>query len=191
MPKYGKPVWQYVFEAAKEINGTFTPIDIIRKVHQKNSRIPDVTIRSNVIAMAPNHPFSGHWPSTRRLHGLFKYLGGGRFTFLEKDNEDVEEIGTEEIAEQDIQVTFSAELKKFTVKELEEYNGKDGKPAYVAYQGKVYDLSQSDLWGGGAHMGSHHAGNDITEEVEFAPHGEEVLERENVKLVGRLVSPKS
>ena len=190
MPKYGKPVWQYVFEAAKEINGTFTPIDIIRKVQQKNSRIPDVTIRSNVIAMAPDHPFSGHWPSTRRLHGLFKYLGGGRFTLLEENNEDISEVeenDTEEITEQNIQVTFLPELKKFTVKELEEYNGKDGKPAYVAYQGKVYDLSQSDLWGGGDHMGSHQAGKDITEEVELAPHGEEVLERENVKLVGSLV----
>ena len=92
MPKYGKPVWQYVFEAAKEIDGTFTAIDIIRKVHQKNSRIPDVTIRSNVIAMAPNHPFSGHWPSTRRLHGLFKYLGGGRFTVLEMGDEDISEV---------------------------------------------------------------------------------------------------
>jgi len=78
-----------------------------------------------------------------------------------------------------------AELKKFTVKELEEYNGKDGKPAYVAYQGKVYDLSQRSLWSGGEHMGMHQAGNEITEELELAPHGEENLER--VKLIGVLV----
>ena len=78
-----------------------------------------------------------------------------------------------------------AELKKFTVKDLEEYNGKDGKPAYVAYQGKVYDLSQSSLWNGGEHMGIHQAGNEITEELELAPHGEENLER--VKLIGVLV----
>lgn len=174
MSKFGKPVWQYVFEAAKEINGTFTPSDIIRKVKQKNSRIPDVTLRSYVIAMAPNHPFSGHWPSTRRLHGLFKYLGEGRFTLLEKDNEDlieVEEIDTEEI----------------TVKEIEKYNGKNGNPAYVAYQGKVYDLSQSSLWSSGEHMGMHQAGKDITEEMQLAPHGEEVLERKKVTLVGKLV----
>lgn len=174
MPKFGKPVWQYVFEAAKEINGTFTPKDIIRKVKQKNSRIPDVTIRSNVIAMAPNHPFSGHWPSIRRLHGLFKYLGEGRFTLSEKDNEDiseVEKIGSEEIS----------------IKELEKYNGKNGNLVYVAYQGKVYDLSQSSLWSSGEHMGMHQAGKDITEEVEMAPHGEEVLEREKVKFVGKLV----
>jgi hypothetical protein len=80
MPKYGKPVWQYVFEAARGLEAeTFSPADIIRRVHEANPEIPPVTIRSYVIAMAPNHPFSSHWPSTRRLHGLFEYLGDGRF----------------------------------------------------------------------------------------------------------------
>jgi len=36
-------------------------------------------------------------------------------------------------------------LRKFTIKELEEHSGKNGKPEYVAYQGKVYDTSQSGL----------------------------------------------
>jgi predicted heme/steroid binding protein len=66
-------------------------------------------------------------------------------------------------------VTFlTQEPRKFTVKELEEHNGKNGKPAYIAYQGKVYDISQSDL----------------TEELELAPHREEMLKR--VKLIGTL-----
>ena len=82
-------------------------------------------------------------------------------------------------------MTFLAELKKFTVKELEQYNGKNGKPAYAAYQGKVYDLAQSSLWSGGEHMGMHQAGKDITEEMELAPHGEEILKR--VKQVGVLI----
>jgi len=173
-------VWQYVFEAAKEIGAPFTVDEVIKKVHQKNSKIPDVTIRSYVKAMAPNHPFSGHWPSIRRLHGRFKYLGEGRFIVLEK-------VDTKEGSNQDAQVMFVSELQKFTVKELEEYNGKDGKPTYVAYQGKVYDLSQSGLWVDGDHMGSHQAGKDVTEEVDLAPHGEEVLDRKLVKLVGTLV----
>ena len=83
-------------------------------------------------------------------------------------------------------MTVLAELE-FTVKELEEYNGKNGKPTYFAYDGKVFDVSQSDLWSGGEHMNSHHAGKDITEELDLAPHGEEVLNRINVKLVGTLV----
>lgn len=189
LPKYGKPIWQYVFEAAKEINGTFTPIDIVKKVKKINSNIPDVTIRSNVLAMAPNHPFSGHWPSTRKLHGLFKYLGEGRFTLLEKDNKDItnmKDIKTE-ISEQVGKVKNLAELKKFTNKELQEYKGKNGKPTYIAYNGEVYDLSQSSLWSNGNHMGSHQAGKDMTEEIKLAPHGKEVFEREKVKHVGTLV----
>jgi rubrerythrin len=85
MPKYGKPVWQHVFEAAKGLKmQTFSPNDIIAKVHETNPEIPSVTIRSYVLAMAPNHPFSGHWPSTRKLHGLFEYLGEGRLQIKEK-----------------------------------------------------------------------------------------------------------
>ena len=77
-----------------------------------------------------------------------------------------------------------AELKKFTAKELEAFNGKNGNPAYAVCEGKVYDISQSAFWVGGEHMGMHNAGKDITEELKLAPHGEEVLER--VKLVGTL-----
>ena len=81
-------------------------------------------------------------------------------------------------------MTGLTELRKITAKELEEYNGKNGKPIYIAYQGKVYDASDSDLWRDGEHMGLHEAGKDITEEIELAPHREEIFER--VKLVGTL-----
>lgn len=80
---------------------------------------------------------------------------------------------------------LAGELRKFTLKELEEYNGRDGKPAYVAFKGKVYKVSNSGLWSGGDHMGMHQAGKDLTEELELAPHGEEVLKR--LKLIGTLV----
>ena len=92
MPKYGKLVWQHVFEAAKSLKTkTFSPMDVIRKVHETNPEIPSVTIRSYVIAMAPNHPFSTHWPSTRKLHGLFEYSGEGRFRLKEKDEANSED----------------------------------------------------------------------------------------------------
>ena len=76
-------------------------------------------------------------------------------------------------------------LRKFTLKDLAEYDGKGGKPNYVAYKGKVYDVSASSFWLDGDHFGTHTAGKDLTEELELAPHGGEVLER--TKLVGVLV----
>ena len=78
-----------------------------------------------------------------------------------------------------------AEQKKFTLEELAKYNGKNGNPAYVAYQGKVYDVSDSSFWLSGDHLGSHQAGKDLTEELPLAPHSAENLDR--VKLVGSLV----
>jgi len=76
--------------------------------------------------------------------------------------------------------------KKFTLEELKQYDGREGRPAYIAYKGKVYDVSESYLWISGDHQGQHEAGKDITNEMKYAPHGEEMLER--VKLVGILVS---
>jgi len=76
-------------------------------------------------------------------------------------------------------------LKKFTLEELKQYDGKDGRPAYVAYKGKVYDVTDNYLWIDGDHQGEHSAGVDLTEEMTRAPHGDENLER--VKLIGTLV----
>jgi predicted heme/steroid binding protein len=76
------------------------------------------------------------------------------------------------------------QTKKFTIAELNEFNGKNGKPAYVGYKGKVYEVTASDQWLEGDHLG-HMAGQELTDEMEIAPHGGEVLER--MKTVGVLV----
>jgi predicted heme/steroid binding protein len=78
-----------------------------------------------------------------------------------------------------------AQERKITLQELAENNGKNGKPAYIAYQGKVYDVSNSAFCMEGDHMGSHEAGKDLTSEIELAPHSEEVIKR--TVLVGTLV----
>jgi len=68
-------------------------------------------------------------------------------------------------------------MKKFDLEELSEFNGKDGKPVYIAHQGRVIDVSNSRVWKGGLHMKRHHAGNNLTTEIQAAPHGTEVLEK--------------
>jgi len=64
-----------------------------------------------------------------------------------------------------------------TLSELREFDGKSGKPVYVAFRGKIYDVSESPLWRTGKHQGRHPAGTDLTEEIANAPHAEEVLMR--------------
>ena len=76
------------------------------------------------------------------------------------------------------------ELKKFTLEELAKYDGKDGNPAYIAYKGKVYDVSESWLWDDGDHQGLHEAGKDLTEEIDDAPHDENSIM--DMPLVGEL-----
>ncbi len=62
---------------------------------------------------------------------------------------------------------------------LDYYDGKEGRPAYIKYDGKIYDLTSSQLWRDGVHMGRHFAGSDLTEALKLAPHKEEVLNRFN------------
>jgi predicted heme/steroid binding protein/uncharacterized membrane protein len=68
-------------------------------------------------------------------------------------------------------------MKEMTREELSSCNGKDGKPAYVAYQGKVYDVTGSRLWPKGLHMNRHASGRELTADISAAPHGTDVLDR--------------
>jgi len=75
-------------------------------------------------------------------------------------------------------------LKEFSREELAKYNGKNGTPAYIGYKGNVYDVSGSSLWRSGNHQFRHHAGQDLSDGLRQAPHGEDMLER--VVLIGTL-----
>jgi len=68
-------------------------------------------------------------------------------------------------------------MKEYTIDELADYNGANGNPVYVAYEGKVYDVSASKLWRSGVHMKRHHAGHELTTDLQAAPHEKDVLER--------------
>jgi len=68
-------------------------------------------------------------------------------------------------------------MREMTSEELLSFNGKDGNPVYIAFQGKIYDVSKSPLWSKGLHMNRHPSGKDLTGEISAAPHGEEVFER--------------
>ena len=68
-------------------------------------------------------------------------------------------------------------MKEFTADELSSFNGKEGRPVYIAFQGKVYDVSKSPLWSKGLHMNRHPAAKDLAGEISAAPHGIEVFDR--------------
>ncbi len=76
--------------------------------------------------------------------------------------------------------------RTFTERELQQHDGSRGRPAYIAYDGVVYDVTASVLWCGGLHQDLHDAGTNLTRTLRKAPHTAEVFLHATVKQVGRV-----
>ncbi len=76
--------------------------------------------------------------------------------------------------------------RQITEDELKKCDGQEGRPGWVAFRGKVYDVSSSQRWPGGTHMKRHQGGRDLTSEFAAAPHDEKVFQR--FPIVGTLVA---
>lgn len=74
----------------------------------------------------------------------------------------------------------------FTIEELSDYDGLEGRMAYVAVDGIVYDVTNASNWNNGMHNGVRLAGTDATQAIMSSPHGKSVLS--GLPVVGKLVS---
>ena len=74
-------------------------------------------------------------------------------------------------------------MKSYTKQQLALRNGQDKPESWVAYHGIIYDVSASRLWKNGRHY-EHWAGQDLTEQLQDAPHTEKVFEK--FKAIGHL-----
>ncbi len=75
---------------------------------------------------------------------------------------------------------------KLTLDDLSAFDGKEGRPAYFAFEGQIYDATLSKLWKQGTHMGRHNAGTDLTEALKLAPHDMDKVFA--MSLVGELIA---
>jgi len=82
------------------------------------------------------------------------------------------------------EITLATHKQNLTAEELSQFYGREGRPAYIAYQGDIYDVSGSKLWPGGVHFKKHPAGGDLSEALKGAPHGEDRVLK--MKRVGKL-----
>lgn len=73
---------------------------------------------------------------------------------------------------------------EFTKQQLALRNGNDREEIWIAFQGVIYDVTNSKLWRDGKHY-EHWAGQDLTDELPDAPHDTKVFEK--LQVVGRLV----
>ncbi len=78
--------------------------------------------------------------------------------------------------------TADTEPRTFTLEELAEFDGQDGRAAYIAVDGVVYDVTDVPAWQGGTHAdGQFMAGRDYSEEIkDLSPHGTDVLSQATV-----------
>lgn len=88
-----------------------------------------------------------------------------------------------------IRVRVESTKTDLTLEDLSYFDGREGKPAYVAYNGRIFDVTGSALWRDGAHMVKHAAGNDLGDALKGAPHKDDRLLA--MPLVGRLVAAPS
>lgn len=63
----------------------------------------------------------------------------------------------------------------FGIETLSMFDGHDGRPAYIAFKGLVYDVTNLRLWKNGVHM-KHASGADLSDALLKAPHGDEKLD---------------
>lgn len=77
------------------------------------------------------------------------------------------------------------DLAQYTRSQLALRNGQDKPQIWVAYQGIIYDVTESRLWRNGKHY-EHWAGQDLTDELADAPHTQTVFEK--FEKVGKLSS---
>jgi predicted heme/steroid binding protein len=83
------------------------------------------------------------------------------------------------------QQTIDQRKKDMAADDISQFDGKEGRPAYFAYQGRIYDATGSGLWKKGNHVGKHQAGFDLSDALKLAPHGEEKIA--SLPFVGRLL----
>lgn len=67
-------------------------------------------------------------------------------------------------------------MKVYTKQQLALRNGQDRSEVWIAYEGRIYDVTKSRLWFKGTHY-EHWAGQDLTHELPDAPHTDLVFRR--------------
>lgn len=72
--------------------------------------------------------------------------------------------------------TVTAPGQTFNAAQLAEFDGKDGRKAYVAVDGIVYDVTAVPQWAGGMHNNNRlAAGKELSQDILSSPHGKDVL----------------
>lgn len=73
-----------------------------------------------------------------------------------------------------------------SMQELKGNTGERGSRKFIAHNGVVYDVTDCPKWRPDLHEQLHFPGQDLTGELQDAPHEEDVFTRPCVKIIGKL-----
>lgn len=73
------------------------------------------------------------------------------------------------------QIHHAQQKGNLTTDDLAQFDGTENRDAYIGYEGKLYNMSRSEFWKDGVHFGRHKAGEDLTDMLNQAPHGEDKI----------------
>ena len=113
---------------------------------------------------------------------LIEYLNKEKSKIKE---EIIDEYEKEKKKENKYKNTEERKLRTFTIEEVQQADGKDGRPAYIIIEGSVYDVGDCKEWCCGKHYGIS-SGKDLTNFYKSCHKNEEyILKR--LRLIGTLV----
>jgi len=120
---------------------------------------------------------------------FFAGCGDNGATEPEDEVADEEVVVEEPSQEEDMAEEPADDEDTFTLAELAEFDGMEGRPAYVAIDGVVYDITGSALWPEGEHSPcglDAMAGRDLSEVIGESPHGRDIFIENGIPVVGTL-----
>lgn len=83
----------------------------------------------------------------------------------------------------------AGEVRSFTQEELAAFDGANGRNAYVAVNGTVYDMTNEIRWAGGTHFGMN-SGHDLSKEFRGCHQGmQQILSK--LPIVGKIEQVES
>jgi predicted heme/steroid binding protein len=115
---------------------------------------------------------------------LFALLAGSGMLAVHVVGPRLQELAQRAAAE----AAALAGKRELTPEELDVFDGREGRRAYIAYKGTVYDVTQGGSWPGGRHMGRHQAGQDLTRDLALAPHNDARIRE--LPVVGALIASR-
>jgi membrane-associated progesterone receptor component len=134
------------------------------------------------------------WDALSTIHFLSEWLAnqaknsyytGSSQAYVPTPSGNINQSQNPSMPSSPVQTISASNQRTFTLEELASFTGKNGKPAYVAVNGIVYDMTTNRAWAAASHFGLT-AGKEYTQEFASCHAGQQSI-LAALPVAGRLV----